>query len=294
MDGMRSDWSIETEVEYLRRAQYRLEVAGIEPADIGLVLGSGLRDFADTLKSKLVIPFNEIHEFPKPRVAGHGGELVQGRVGGALVHCLSGRVHLYEGYHPWEVVRAVRTLALLGTNTFVLTNAAGGIREDLTPGTIMLIRDHLNLTAQNVLRGDHHGCLGPRFPPMSHVYSSRARTVIQKAAGKHPLLEGVYAQMSGPSYETPAEIHMVEVLGGDAVGMSTVPEAIALRAMGCTVAGVSLITNYAAGLTRSAPSHQEVVEEGKRAKAKLSRLLTRAIPGLAHLRARSSRRARRD
>lgn len=277
--------NIEGEVERLRSASYRLGVAGLKPAKLGIVLGSGLKGFANRLADPITIPFNDIPEFPRPRVRGHGGELVQGYIGDTLVHCLTGRVHLYEGHHIWEVARAVRTLAIFGTQNFLLTNAAGGIRQDLKPGTLMLLSDHINMTGNNALRGDHHECLGPRFPPMSEVYSKTARKILQDASSK-PLSEGVYAQMMGPSYETPAEIRMLGLLGADAVGMSTIPEAIALHAMGCRVAGLSLITNNAAGVTEDIPNHEEVVEEGRKAANRMSKLLVAAIPALGRMRPR--------
>jgi purine-nucleoside phosphorylase len=285
-------WTIGHEIEQIRNAEYRLRWAGIEPAAVGLVLGSGLKEFAEMLTHKLVIPCHEIREFPVPRVPGHGGDLVQGRIKGTLVHCLSGRVHLYEGYHPWEVVRAVRTLALMGTRTFVLTNAAGGIRDDLVPGTLMLLADHINLTALNPLAGDQHEALGPRFPAMSDIYCRKARG--QLKALDAALVEGVYAQMPGPSYETPSEIRMLAALGADAVGMSTVPEATVLHAMGCRVVGLSLITNRAAGLSSKPPDHHEVVAEGRKAAVRMGELLRRAIPVLANGQpARKKKSARR-
>lgn len=277
-----ADSNIEGEVQRLRSAAYRLEVAGLQPAKLGIVLGSGLKGFASKLEDPLTIPFKDIAEFPRPRVRGHGGEIVQGRVGDTLVHCLTGRVHLYEGHHIWEIVRAVRALAVFGTKNFLLTNAAGGIRDDLEPGTIMILTDHINMTGRNPMGGDHHESLGPRFPPMSEVYCKRARKVLQKAS-KKPLAEGVYAQMAGPTYETPAEIRMLSAIGADAVGMSTVPEATALHAMGCRVAGLSLITNKAAGTSDDVPNHDEVVEEGRKAARRMSTLLATAIPALGRL-----------
>ena len=270
---------VEAEVERLAHARTRLQKAGVEAAAACVVLGSGLKTFGETLTNPLSVSFDDVPEFPRPRVAGHGGELIQGTIGDTLVHCLTGRAHLYEGWHPWELVRAVRTVALLGTGTFVLTNAAGGVREDLAPGDLMLIRDHLNLTGKNVLCGEHHDALGPRFPPMSEVYCAHARARLHSLDPK--LVEGVYCQVSGPSYETPSEVKMIGLLGGDAVGMSTVPEAVALRAMGKRVVGLSLITNRAAGLSAVAPNHEEVIAEGKKAAQRMERLLTAAIPALA-------------
>lgn len=278
-----TDRSIQEEIELLRSAEKGLRNRGLEPADIAVVLGSGLKDFAADLEDVVELPLHSIQEFPKVRVRGQGGKLVQGWLGETLVHCLTGRVHLYEGYHPWDVVRAVRSLALLGTPNFLLTNAAGGIREDLMPGSLMLLTDHLNLTASNPLAGPHHDSLGPRFPAMNEVYDPRGRKILRAADPGDGLREGVYAQLLGPSYESPAEIRMVRTLGGDAVGMSTVPEAIALHAMGCRVFGLSVITNRAAGLSLEPPSHQEVLDETVRAAARFEELLNRAIPELAQV-----------
>jgi len=289
----RSDWNVEEEVELLRAAGDYLTSSGFEAANVGIVLGSGHKHVADAFDDRIEIPFEGVHAFPKVRVPGQGGKIIQGTVGGTRVHCLTGRVHQYEGYDEWKVVRAVRTLALLGTKTFVLTNAAGGIREDLSTGSLMLIVDHINLTGTNALQGPHHQTLGPRFPSMSEVYCKKARKVLRAADPGDGLKEGVYAQVLGPSYETPAEIRMMRTLGGDAVGMSTVPEAMALSAMGCRVAGLSLITNRAAGLTKRAPNHDEVVEEGRRAAERMKTLLLSAIPDLARLSPGSAKRGHR-
>ncbi len=197
------------------------------------------------------------------------------------MHCLTGRVHMYEGHHPIETVRVVRTLAMLGTKSFLLTNAAGGVRDDLGPGDLMLIKDHLNLTGTNPLIGAHDDRLGPRFPALSQAYDESMREVLRTSDPHGDIKDGVYAQLLGPCYETPAEIQMVKTLGGDAVGMSTVPETVALHAMGCRVAGLSLITNKAAGCSEQAPKHEEVVEEAARAAARLTTLLKTAIPRLS-------------
>ncbi len=271
---------IQDELAKIDGSVRNLEKAGIKPAALAIVLGSGLKDFGDRLEGVLRVPFAQIEAFPRPKVKGHGGELLQGTVGGTLIHCLTGRVHQYEGHHPWEVVRVVRTLALLGTRCFLLTNAAGGVRDDLDPGDLMLIRDHLNLTATNPLIGAHDARLGPRFPPLSQVYDKGMGDILKKNDPAQNVKEGVYAQLLGPSYETPAEIRMVRTLGGDAVGMSTVPEAVALKAMECKVAALSLITNKAAGCSDQEPKHDEVVEEGKKAAVRLHALLERAIPAL--------------
>lgn len=274
---------IEGEVQLLRAAARNLEKHGFKAAELGIVLGSGLKDFADRMTDRIEIPFNKLAEFPNVRVPGHGGKLIQGRIGDVSLHCLTGRIHLYEGYHPWEVVRAVRALAILGTRLFVLTNAAGGIREDLIPGSLMLIVDHLDLTATSPLVGAHNAALGPRFPALNDLYCPVARKILRAADPGDGVREGVYAQMPGPSYETSAEVRMIRTLGGDAVGMSTVPEAVALHAMGCRVAGLSVITNRAAGLAAIAPSHKEVLEETERTADRLFELLASACPELSHL-----------
>ena len=238
----------------------------------GLVLGSGLKDFADCVEQPIVVPFAEIPGWPVPHVQGHGGALVVGAVGGTKVACLSGRVHLYEGWSPHEVVRAVRTLRTLGVGTFLLTNAAGGISDDMVAGDLMLLRDHLNLTGGSPLIGPHEPAFGPRFPDQSRVYSPRLRQLLDRSGAR--VRPGIYAGLSGPSYETPAEVRMLKTLGADAVGMSTVHEAIALNAMGAEVAGLSLITNLAAGIGSQRLEHDEVVAAGKQAAAALSALVT--------------------
>lgn len=239
---------------------------------LGLVLGSGLKDFARTVERPLEIPFGEVPGWPRPRVEGHGGALVIGEVGGAAVACLTGRVHLYEGWEPAEVVRAVRTLRVLGVPDFLLTNAAGGIGDDLSPGDLMLLTDHLNLTGRSPLVGTHEPSFGPRFPDQTHVYAPRLQQALQRCGTR--LRPGVYAGLLGPTYETPAEVRMLKALGADAVGMSTVHEAMALSAMGAGTAGLSLITNLAAGIADRPLSHDEVVAAGAAAAATLTGVVT--------------------
>lgn len=239
---------------------------------LGLVLGSGLKDFAKQVQNATVVPFADVPGWPKPHVEGHGGDLVVGTVGGAKVACLSGRVHLYEGWRPNEVVRAVRTLRRLAVPSFLLTNAAGGIADDMMAGDLMVLRDHLNLTGQSPLVGLHEPAFGPRFPDQTRVYSPRLSQLLQATGVR--LRPGVYAGLLGPSYETPAEIRMLRTLGADAVGMSTVHEAMALNAMGAEVAGLSLITNLAAGISPVPLAHDEVVAAGKQAAATLTSLVT--------------------
>jgi purine-nucleoside phosphorylase len=241
-------------------------------ARLGIVLGSGLKSFAARLEDPSEVPFGDVPGWPAPRVEGHGGSLVAGRVGGTAVACLTGRVHLYEGWSPADVVRAVRTLRRLGVADFLLTNAAGGIADDLSAGDLLLITDHLNLTGSSPLVGVHEPAFGPRFPDQSHVWSPRLRALLERCGAR--LRPGVYAGLLGPTYETPAEVCMLQTLGADAVGMSTVHEAIALNAMGAGVAGVSLITNLAAGIAERPLSHDEVVAAGAAAAATLESLVT--------------------
>lgn len=249
---------------------------------IGIVLGSGLGDFADHLSAGIGLPYAEIPHFKKTSIQGHAGRLVIGRVGDVPVAVLQGRYHYYEGHDISDVVFPVRVLCRLGIGCLVLTNAAGGISPRLAPGDLMVIRDHLNLMGAHPLRGENDERLGPRFPDMSDVYDRKAIATFEEALRSLgvPAKAGVYAALSGPSYETPAEIRMLSVLGADAVGMSTVPEAIAARHMGVIVAGVSCITNLAAGISPTPLSHKEVTETAARVKKTFIALLETAIPRL--------------
>jgi purine-nucleoside phosphorylase len=239
---------------------------------LAIVLGSGLKEFAQRVEHAVVVPFDEIPHFPVPHVAGHGCSLVLGDVAGTAVACLTGRVHLYEGWQPAEVVRAVRTLRRIGVGAFLLTNAAGGIGDDLSAGDLMVIRDHLNLTGRSPLVGPHDAAFGPRFPDQTRTWSPRLSAMLTSEGAR--LRGGVYAGLLGPTYETPAEVRMLKQLGAHAVGMSTVQEAIALHAMGAEVVGVSLITNLAAGIGESPLSHDEVVAAGLQATAMLTATVT--------------------
>jgi purine-nucleoside phosphorylase len=240
-------------------------------ARLGLVLGSGLRGFAARLEQRTEIAFADVPHWPAPRVAGHGASVTIGNVGGVRVACLTGRVHLYEGWSAAEVVRGVRTLRVAGVARFLLTNAAGGIDPALRGGDLMVIADHLNLTGSSPLAGPHEEALGPRFPDQSRAWDARLRARLHAVDGD--LREGVYAGLLGPSYETPAEVRMLAVLGASAVGMSTVHEAMALNAMGAQVAGISLISNLAAGIAGQPLSHDEVIAAGKAAEQRLTALL---------------------
>ena len=250
--------------------------------DAAVVLGSGLSGYASSFGDAIEIPYADIPHFPEPRVVGHGGSLFSAPVGDGGVLLFAGRVHTYEGWPLDEVVFGVRTAALAGARSVLLTNAAGGLGEGLAPGDLVAIRDHLNYTARNPLVGVNDDRLGPRFPDMSEVYSLRLRSVMRRAfeAAAVPYHEGVYAWFLGPSYETPAEIEMVRRAGGDLVGMSTVPEAIALNHMGVGVAGISLVTNYAAGITDAPLSHEEVTETAAEARERFTAVLDALLPML--------------
>jgi len=229
---------------------------------VAVVLGSGLGAFAAQLVDAVEVPYPEIPGFPKVGVVGHAGQLRVGRIGtnGPTVAALSGRVHLYEGHDTAQVVHPVRTMGRWGIKAILFTNAAGAISEQLRPGNLMLITDHINLTGINPLTGHNDSRLGTRFPDMSEAYDRELSQALRDAAEKTDvdLGEGVYAGLRGPSYETPAEIRMLGRMGADAVGMSTVCETIAARHMGLKVAGISCITNFAAGLSDTLLNHAEV------------------------------------
>jgi purine-nucleoside phosphorylase len=243
---------------------------------VGVILGSGLAAFADRLERAVVIPYEEIPYFPVSRVAGHPGRLVVGelREGGATVPlaAMQGRVHGYEGWSVEDVAFGARVLCRLGVRALLVTNAAGGVNPSFAPGDLVRIADHLNLSGQNPLAGENDERLGPRFPDLSAAYDPRLSALLDEAAAAAgvPLRSGVYACMAGPSYETPAEVRMLRALGADLVGMSTVPEVIAARHMGVPVAGISIVTNYAAGLARKPLSHEEVAETAERVRDRLS------------------------
>ncbi|MGE5276017.1 MAG: purine-nucleoside phosphorylase [Acidobacteriota bacterium] len=257
--------------------------AGKAPA-IGLVLGSGLGGFADGLSERRAIPYGAIPNFPRPSgVVGHAGELVLGRVGKVPVAVLSGRLHFYEGRPMAAVVFPARMLVRLGVRAVILTNAAGGIRKGLRPGDLMLMSDHINFFGTNPLIGENEEALGHRFPDMSAVYDPALRRLARQTARRLriPLKEGVYLGTHGPSYETPAEIRAFARLGADAVGMSTVPEAIALRHAGVRVAGISTITNMAAGILPRPLVHEEVLEVTRKVGRRFVALLTALVPRIA-------------
>ncbi len=246
-------------------AAYLREHIPMQP-QIGLVLGSGLGDFADTLEDAVRVPFGEIPHFPIATAPGHTGALVFGKKMGKSVVVLQGRIHYYEGLPQREITLPIRVLAALGVKTLVLTNACGGVNLQFQPGDLMLIADHINFSGANPLIGPNLDDFGPRFPDCSDLYTKQLRAAIKEKAKalKIPLREGVYAMYSGPNYETPAEIRMFRALGADAVGMSTVPEALVAAHCAMQVVGISCITNMAAGVLPQKLSHREVVETAAR------------------------------
>ncbi len=253
---------------------------------VALVLGSGLGAFADTLAEATTIPFAEVPNLANVTVPGHAGKLVIGRVAGGpspVVAALAGRIHLYEGHSPDDVVFNVRALLTLGVKTVIVTNAAGGISPTLRPGDLTLITDHLNFTGRSALIGPNDDSLGARFPDMTDAYDPALRKLAHAAAESvgQTLREGVYAGLLGPSYETPAEIRMLRALGADLVGMSTVVEVVAARHMGAKVLGMSCVTNLAAGVSPHALSHAEVEDTARAARSRFIALLEAILRGLA-------------
>jgi purine-nucleoside phosphorylase len=263
-------------------AAIRSKAPGFTPT-LGLILGSGLGAFADTFERPVVIDYGELPGFPRSTVEGHAGRLVLGYRGQVPLVAMQGRVHFYEGFTPWEVGFPTRVLGRLGIQHLTVTNAAGGINPSFRVGDLMAITDHLNLSGFNPLVGPNEAGLGPRFPDMSHGYDPDALRVLESAAfaESYALRRGVYACMSGPSYETPAEIRMLRTLGADAVGMSTVPEVIVASHMGLKVTGISCITNLAAGIGREKLAHADVAKAAELVKLTFTGLLGRFLDGLA-------------
>jgi purine-nucleoside phosphorylase len=247
--------------------------------EVAVVLGSGLGDFAGTLGDAVSLSYDRLPHWPASRVIGHEGRLVIGTVRGRGVAALAGRCHVYEGHDLKTVTFAVRALGLLGVKTVILTNAAGGINTQFTQGALMVIDDHLNLLGDNPLVGANDERFGPRFPDMTEVYSARLRRVADQAGKAQGMLlpHGIYAALLGPSYETPAEIRYLRGIGADAVGMSTVPEAIVARHMGIEVLGISCITNMAAGVLPQPLDHNEVMETARRVRSQFIALLEEII-----------------
>jgi purine-nucleoside phosphorylase len=265
-------------------AQHILSRTPLRPK-IGLVLGSGLGAFADSLTEAARVPYADIPAFPQSTAIGHAGRLVIGNSGQVPVAAMQGRVHLYEGYSAQEVVFPIRVLARMGVKAVILTNAAGGINLGYSQGALVLIRDHINLQGTNPLVGPNDDRFGVRFPDMTQAYSRAYREIAREEASRQSLMlhEGVYAALLGPSYETPAEIEHLRRIGADLVGMSTVAEVIAARHMGLNVLAISCVTNMAAGILDQPLSHAEVMETGERVKTTFEALLRAVLPRISRL-----------
>ncbi|HJZ71330.1 MAG TPA: purine-nucleoside phosphorylase [Vicinamibacterales bacterium] len=261
--------------EHVREAADAVRARVPQIPQIGIVLGSGLGDFANSLTEAVTMPYGDLPHWPASRVIGHEGKLVVGKARGRLVAALAGRCHAYEGHDMATVTFAVRVLALLGIKIVILTNAAGGVNTSFSEGALMMIDDHINLMAANPLVGLNDDRFGPRFPDMTEVYSSRLRAIAERAgrAIDQRLSHGIYVAVLGPSYETPAEIRYLRTIGADAVGMSTVPEAIVARHMKMEVLGISCITNMAAGVLPQPLNHDEVMETARRIRGQFIALL---------------------
>ena len=275
-------------------AAYLKDRLGALEPKIGIVLGSGLGAVAEAVTDAVMVPYGEIPHFPQSTVAGHSGRIVAGRLGGAAVAVMQGRVHFYEGYTPLEVTFPMRVLGALGVRAVVLTNAAGGIAEDYRQGQLVLLADHINQMGWNPLYGPNEPRFGYRegaglrFFDMTEAYSKALRVLAREAAQEEgfTLAEGVYLATPGPSFETPAEIRAFRALGATLVGMSTAPETIVARHMGVEVAGISCVTNLAAGLSTTLLSHEEVAETGRQVERRLAGLLRRMTAKIAaHLEA---------
>jgi purine-nucleoside phosphorylase len=250
--------------------------------EAGLILGSGLGGFADGLDNATAIDYGDIPHFPRSTVPGHHGRLVLGERAGARCVAMQGRVHLYEGHSAATVAFPARVLVALGARVLIVTNAAGGLNPAWQPGTLMVIRDHIDLLRDHALRGPNDDRLGPRFPDMTAAYAPELRALVKEAAGASGIevQEGIYAAMPGPTYETPAEVRMLQLLGADAAGMSTVPEVCVARHMGARVIGISCITNQAAGITGHPVSHDEVTATAARVRATFETLLETILGAL--------------
>jgi purine-nucleoside phosphorylase len=263
-------------------AQLILSRTSLRPK-IGLVLGSGLGAFADSLTDAARVPYAEIPSFPQSTAIGHAGRMVVGNAGSVAVAAMQGRVHLYEGYSAQEITFPIRVFARMGIRAVILTNAAGGMNLSYSQGALVLIRDHINLQGANPLIGHNDDRFGPRFPDMTRAYDPQYRAIAKEEARNLNLIleEGIYAALPGPSYETPAEIDYLRRIGADLVGMSTVAEVIAARHMGLKVLAISCVTNMAAGILDQPLSHSEVMETGERVKSTFEALLRAVLPRIA-------------
>ncbi len=259
-------------------AAFILEKAGQKP-ELGLILGSGLGVLADEIENPIAIPYNEIPHFPVSTVEGHKGQLVIGTLSGKIVAAMQGRFHYYEGYSMQEVTFPVRVMKAMGMSHILVTNAAGGVNESFKPGDLMIIADHINYMGANPLIGPNEKEFGPRFPDMSSAYTKELVKLAEDIAHKENIdvKKGVYIGFTGPTYETPAEVRMARILGGDAVGMSTVPEVIVAAHGGMKVLGISCITNMAAGILDQPLSHEEVIETTEMVKATFLSFVKRIV-----------------
>jgi purine-nucleoside phosphorylase len=263
-------------------AQFLLSQTALRPT-IGLILGSGLGAFADSLTDATRVPYAQIPGFPRSTAIGHAGQMVIGKAGAVAVSVMQGRVHQYEGYSAQEVAFPIRVFGRMGVRAVILTNAAGGINLKYQQGALVLIKDHINLQGHNPLAGPNDDRFGPRFPDMTQAYSRAYGKAAQEEASKLSLAleDGVYAALLGPSYETPAEIRYLRTIGADLVGMSTVAEVLAARHMGIKVLAISCVTNMAAGILDQPLSHQEVLETGEKVRGQFEALLRAVLPRIA-------------
>src|SRR5256714_2456364 len=271
-----------SQYERAQRAAEQIRSRANANPSVAIVLGSGLGAFADELTESTALAYKEISGFAQATVEGHAGRLVIGRAGEVPIAAMQGRFHFYEGYSLEDVTFPIRVLKLLGVRTLILTNASGALNVEFVPGSLMLITDHINLMGANPLIGPNDERFGPRFPDLTNTYSPELQDVVlqeARAMGMQ-MWRGIYASLTGPSYETPAEIHMVRALGADAVGMSTVPEAIVARHMDIRVIGISCITNLAAGVSNRPVDHSQVIATGERVREQFTELLRRVIAKL--------------
>ena len=257
----------------------RYRLGDLQPKT-AIILGSGLGALADEIKNAVVIPYSELTGFPVSTVKGHDGKLIAGRLNGVDVLCMKGRVHLYEGYPPQTIAMVIRSFKKCGIENLAVTNAAGSLNPEMGPGSLMVMADHINLSGTNPLVGPNDDDMGPRFPDMSEAYDAGLREKLLATAEKLDIkmFSGVYVMMKGPNFETPAEVRMARIIGGDAVGMSTVPEVLAAVHCGMKVVGVSVITNYCAGMTKGKMSHAETIAEADKAGERLRKVVTGFLP----------------
>lgn len=261
-----------------REAATYIEQQGIEKVEVGLILGSGLGELADEIEHPIIIPYEDIPSFPVSTVEGHAGQLVYGVLGGKKVLALQGRFHYYEGYAMDEVTFPVRVMSMLGTESIIVTNAAGGVNKNFAPGDLMLITDHINSFGTNPLIGPNDDKFGPRFPDLTQAYDSDYQKLVKEVASELNLTlqEGIYYGTTGPTYETPAEVRMIQTVGGDAVGMSTVPEVIVARHAGMRVIGISCISNLAAGMGEQL-NHEDVITVTTKIRSSFKKLIVNIL-----------------